>query len=62
MVKVQLAKTLLDKTVGSPCERRRVAIDCVTSRSGYDVMHRTWLDVQSALRKHWWQQCERSPL
>jgi len=25
-------------------------------------MHWTWLDVQSGLRKHWWQQCERSSL
>jgi len=57
-----LAKTLLDQTVGSPCERRRVAINWVTSRSGCDGMHRTWLDVQSGLRKHWWQQCECSSL
>ena len=59
---VGLAKTLLDQTVGSPCERRRVAIDWVTGRSGCDGMHRTWLDVQSGLRKHWWLQCEHSSL
>ena len=33
---VELAKTLLDQTIGSPSERRRVAIDWATSRSGCD--------------------------
>jgi len=32
-----LAKTLLDPTVGSHCERKRVAIDWVTSRSGCKI-------------------------
>jgi len=57
-----LAKSLLDQIIGSPCERRRVAIDWVTGRSGCDGIYRTWLDVESGLRKHWWQQCERSSL
>jgi len=34
----------VDQTVGSPCERRRVAIDWVTGRSGCDSTHRTWLN------------------
>jgi len=47
---------------GSDLWPLRVAIDWVTGRSGCDGMHRTWLDVHSGLRKHWWQQCERSSL
>jgi len=53
---------LLDQTVSSSCEKRRVAIDWVTSQSGCDDVHQTWLDVQSGLHKHWWQQCEHSSL
>jgi len=44
-ISVGLAKTLLDQTISSLCERRRVAIDLVTSRSGCNGTRRTSLNV-----------------